>query len=167
MICFGEDVSIHPKRKPHRIGNGWRRGGSTLWTLGTPSWNLGSKQPLVDVWLLKSLTSKKSKWSVDSRITGWGQFFSDYCHGCCCGFSLIPSGFLTKFSIPGSKKSPELPWWSKIQPVHRHERLKTEVATYSHLSHEKNLALLSIECWLINKNPYIGFGLWNNPYIAG
>ena len=119
-----------PNESPIPLALG-EAGCSTSWTLRTSSWNLGSKQPLVvDVWLLKSLTSKKQmiSWFQNSRMS---PIFFWLLWGLLLWVFVYSSGFLTKFSIPGSGKSPELPWWSKIQPVHRHERLKTEVATYS------------------------------------
>ena len=36
---------------------------------------------------------------------------------------------------------------------------------FPHLSHEKNPALLSIESWLVNRDPY--FMVYFNPYITG
>ena len=40
-----------------------------------------------------------------------------------------------------------------------------DIVPWKQMSHEKNPALLSIESWLVNRDPYNG--LWNNPYITG
>ena len=52
-----------------------------------------------------------------------------------------------------SKEGGDIPWWDIIHPNRK-----------QHVSHEKKKnILLSIESWLVYRDPYNGF--WNNPYI--